>query len=754
MNLTEHYSLQKPISEEKYNVNVTNMNMDLIDSALNRIELQNQTQDNLLAAKEALDSEIARAAEKENELLENISAETTRAENAETEILNQLDSEITRAMQAEDIISNSLETHTTSSLAHNDIRLLISGLTTRLNSLADSDDTTLDQLSEIVAYIKNNKSLIDGITTSKVNVSDIIDNLTSTAVNKPLSAKQGKVLKDLINALTTAVGNKVDKVSGKGLSTNDYTTAEKNKLSGIASGAEVNVQPDWNTTDTTNDAYIKNKPTSLKNPNALTFTGGVTGSYDGSAAKSVAIPSVGNGTVTIKQAGTQKGTFTMNQSGNTTIELTDNDTKYTLPIASSGTRGGAKIGYSANGKNYPVQLSNEQMYVNVPWTDTNTWKANTAASEGYVAKGSGQANKVWKTDANGNPAWRDESAGSTSGVTGVKGNKETAYRKGNVNLTPANIGALPDSTVPVSKGGTGQTTAIKAANTLLNAVPFNISAPTGNDYILLQGGNGLTSEVTSDPRRYPLGSLWTQFFKPKIASEGRAASADKLATARSINGMLFDGTADRTNYATFREIAKVELPNPNTGKLMNYNVLIMDCPGFKLVTGAEIRAKFKLESQYISYMNVNNTGYIPLKKLMSYPYETIFTFIYEGTSWNIRNADKIVSRYYSAGSSAAEQIENVFVPLQKAHRYLVIGSGSSVNLNYVYGADDFFKISILQVKYYADTNTNNDFIFQEVALGSSGSTARYSIIKQADTYGVTVRTPKGSSSSVLFYILE
>lgn len=36
------------------------------------------------------------------------------------------------------------------------------------------------------------------------------------------------------------LNNKVDKVSGKGLSTNDYTTAEKNKLSGIAAGAEVN----------------------------------------------------------------------------------------------------------------------------------------------------------------------------------------------------------------------------------------------------------------------------------------------------------------------------------------------------------------------------------------------------------------------------------------------------------------------------------------------------------------------------------
>lgn len=42
-------------------------------------------------------------------------------------------------------------------------------------------------------------------------------------------------------ATIAAVGNKVDKIEGKGLSTNDYTIAEKNKLGGIAAGAQVNV---------------------------------------------------------------------------------------------------------------------------------------------------------------------------------------------------------------------------------------------------------------------------------------------------------------------------------------------------------------------------------------------------------------------------------------------------------------------------------------------------------------------------------
>ena len=59
--------------------------------------------------------------------------------------------------------------------------------------------------------------------------------------------------------VTNNVSSKVDKVDGKGLSTNDYTNAEKTKLAGIAEGAQKNVQPDWSLTS--GDGEIKNKPT-------------------------------------------------------------------------------------------------------------------------------------------------------------------------------------------------------------------------------------------------------------------------------------------------------------------------------------------------------------------------------------------------------------------------------------------------------------------------------------------------------------
>ena len=103
-----------------------------------------------------------------------------------------------------------ISAHNTNTSAHNDIRLLIEGLTSRLNALANSDDTTLDQMKEVVDYIKANKSLIDGITTSKINVSDIVNNLDSPFPTRPLSAEQGLRLKEMIGKI--AIPTKVSQL--------------------------------------------------------------------------------------------------------------------------------------------------------------------------------------------------------------------------------------------------------------------------------------------------------------------------------------------------------------------------------------------------------------------------------------------------------------------------------------------------------------------------------------------------------------
>ena len=143
-----------------------------------------------------------------------------------------------------------------------------------------------------------------GIVGNALVHNDVVDNLTSTSADVPLSANQGKLLNDAITAinsiltlnpantaldtlqeivayiqtnrddldtleisnitnLQSTLNSKVDTVTGKGLSTNDFTDLLLAKLNGIAGGAEVNVQSNWLETNTGSDSFILNKPTDL-----------------------------------------------------------------------------------------------------------------------------------------------------------------------------------------------------------------------------------------------------------------------------------------------------------------------------------------------------------------------------------------------------------------------------------------------------------------------------------------------------------
>jgi len=79
------------------------------------------------------------------------------------------------------------------------------------------------------------------------------DTVAAVDVTEQISGKADKTYVD------SKLDTKVDKVSGKQLSANDYTNEDKTKLAGIAAGAEVNVNADWNAES--GDAQILNKPT-------------------------------------------------------------------------------------------------------------------------------------------------------------------------------------------------------------------------------------------------------------------------------------------------------------------------------------------------------------------------------------------------------------------------------------------------------------------------------------------------------------
>lgn len=102
-------------------------------------------------------------------------------------------------------------------------------------------------------HTHSNKSVIDKITQSLLDAWNAAYNHISDMV-KHITATERENWTDAYSKRHTH--------SNKGV-IDKLTQTMLDKLSGIAAGAEVNVQPDWNVTDTASDAYIKNKPSSM-----------------------------------------------------------------------------------------------------------------------------------------------------------------------------------------------------------------------------------------------------------------------------------------------------------------------------------------------------------------------------------------------------------------------------------------------------------------------------------------------------------
>lgn len=260
-----------------------------------------------------------------------------------------------------------------------------------------------------------------------------------------------------------------------------------------------------------------------------------------------------------------------------------------------GTNAGSAIQpvYFSDGK--PVACTytlGKSVPSNAVFTDTNTWKANTKDQEGYVAKGSGQANKVWKTDANGNPGWRDD-ANSTGYLPLTGGTMTGKIQAPTVGGSWISGMTLSNATLGITtKNSSGSYHPIIACKTYNNHI-WNLGTITdtvglygfksgritnGTDWSftinVTNGTVNSTGEITAPTFNGAASKLGTATVgsanKPIYLNAGTATALSYVAIAYGGTGSTSAAGA-RTNLGAINFISQTTEPtSQNTGDLWFY----------------------------------------------------------------------------------------------------------------------------------------------------------------------------------------
>lgn len=195
-----------------------------------------------------------------------------------------------------------------------------------------------------------------------------LDDISETATNKHFTASDNTKLDGIEdNATADQTAAEIKTAYESNADTNAYTDAEKTKLSGIATGAEVNVNADWNAVS--GDAQILNKPTTITSAeqtklghisvtqavdldtmesdittnNAKVTNATHTGDVTGATALTIADEAVTNAKIAHVATGTVKGRTTAG-----TGDVEDLTISTTLKTALSLVKGDVGLGNVAN----------------------------------------------------------------------------------------------------------------------------------------------------------------------------------------------------------------------------------------------------------------------------------------------------------------------------------------------------------------------------------------------------------------------
>ena len=322
---------------------------------------------------------------------------------------------------------------------------------------------------------------------------DSLQNFDDSTIQENIGDLQSSVstLENSVSTIEESLGNKVDKVSGKQLSTNDYTTTEKNKLSGIATGAtkveksNTNGNIKINGTETT--VYTKPDLTKQEVVDALGYTppttnttySVMTGATSSAAGTSglVPQPTAGKQTSFLRGDGTwvipTNTTYTNATTEKDGLMSSEDKTKLdnieagdTTPLANGTATAGTSNSYAREDHRHPLQTT--------------------------VSGNAGSATKL--------------QTARTIGLSGAATGTATSFN-GTQNIT-----------IPVTSLDASKLTGTASINT------------TGN-------ARTATSATTA------------------TTCTGNAATATKLQTARTINGVSFDGTKNIEITASIESVA-------------------------------------------------------------------------------------------------------------------------------------------------------------------------------------------------------
>ncbi len=111
-----------------------------------------------------------------------------------------------------------------------------------------TDDGVMNRLVELVTQINANKDTIDTLLGDKIDVSAIVNDLTSGGTDKVLSAEQGKTLKALIDAIHVFENQETLDAISKNAATGNlvYNNKELTGETGIAYGTSMETAATYN----------------------------------------------------------------------------------------------------------------------------------------------------------------------------------------------------------------------------------------------------------------------------------------------------------------------------------------------------------------------------------------------------------------------------------------------------------------------------------------------------------------------------